>query len=967
MKRILILFFLLANLATMAQRRIGIQDYSTVAALQAETINPSQNDKVYVKALQAVFAWDAASTATHDGVTVIKQTNITTGRFLLVGTSAYQLSGKLDATDTTALLRKTTAAATYQPKGNYGLLGSNNVWSGNNSLSKAIFPQNASWESYNTLDQTTNFSRIGGKWSADTYEIITERAGSNVTDTHIAIGAAIGGINRLTVRANSTPAIFTFNSGSFGGAGFATMTTSLGSGNPIVQNVLSLYPTISQSASAGYRGLFVSPFEQTTGSGAKLPLDVGTNSAANGGGTHTSRFSVASNGEVNFGTLGRMFSDGNWFLGSSAVNDGNKLIVAGSARVQGALVAQALNITTGAGAIIGGGAINPSAVLEAVSTTKGFLPPRMTQTQRNAITSPATGLVVYCTDCTGGKLQAYNGSTWDSMGTSTWSSITGNILSNTDLKKALSDGFVLPEHFGAVADGTTDDVLAIQLAINYARDNGLVLRLSPVSYRITNTLVNQYDGNYKSLKVIGQGSTILCDTKGKKALNLTGGYALTEISNLTLKYTGTNTNADTTTNGLVATNVRCYLENVKVDGFLCDGFQFISTSPNMNSSYWEKLRADNNKRYGFYITGTDDNISVTKGSLYCENNGYSGIYVTDDCMIRDAEFFVYAENNCQLNQSKAGVYLGKIRNSRLTVYSEQTNSAEEIRLGANCTDNQLFSFRNNKDYFGGSNTGYRGNRIYQQDGSRASTPIVLRADYARAGIDGEYVKMDLQGVNINYGSLKGENDGIYLTNSTNKIGVTSDRVKISSTQPIITNGAFYINGDGSSVANYINGDLAFRQVSGNNVYLDLSTANGTHGGFKIRSSNTYTTRFEVKPEGQINLSPLSSPPASQVAGDMWYNSNTGKFQAHEGGTKNILTSYSSGIGGVTLASGVATVTITGLQATDKAFVQLVSTSGTLGTHYKAVCTANTLTITSVNTSGTTVTTDNSTLSYTVIR
>ena len=44
-------------------------------------------------------------------------------------------------------------------------------------------------------------------------------------------------------------------------------------------------------------------------------------------------------------------------------------------------------------------AINPSAALDITSTTKGFLPPRMTLTQMNAIT-PATGLMVYCTDCT---------------------------------------------------------------------------------------------------------------------------------------------------------------------------------------------------------------------------------------------------------------------------------------------------------------------------------------------------------------------------------------------------------------------------------------------------------------------------------------------------------------------------------------------------------------------------------------
>jgi hypothetical protein len=47
------------------------------------------------------------------------------------------------------------------------------------------------------------------------------------------------------------------------------------------------------------------------------------------------------------------------------------------------------------------------------STTKGFLPPRMTTTQKNAIASPAAGLVVY--DSTTNKLQCYNGSTWNDL------------------------------------------------------------------------------------------------------------------------------------------------------------------------------------------------------------------------------------------------------------------------------------------------------------------------------------------------------------------------------------------------------------------------------------------------------------------------------------------------------------------------------------------------------------------------
>jgi hypothetical protein len=51
-----------------------------------------------------------------------------------------------------------------------------------------------------------------------------------------------------------------------------------------------------------------------------------------------------------------------------------------------------------------------SAQVEITSTTKGFLPPRMTTTQKNAIASPATGLVVM--DITTFKLCVYNGTSW---------------------------------------------------------------------------------------------------------------------------------------------------------------------------------------------------------------------------------------------------------------------------------------------------------------------------------------------------------------------------------------------------------------------------------------------------------------------------------------------------------------------------------------------------------------------------
>jgi hypothetical protein len=56
---------------------------------------------------------------------------------------------------------------------------------------------------------------------------------------------------------------------------------------------------------------------------------------------------------------------------------------------------------------------NASAILDITSTTRGFLPPRMTTTQRNAIASPATGLVVY--DTTLNKLAVYTGAAWETI------------------------------------------------------------------------------------------------------------------------------------------------------------------------------------------------------------------------------------------------------------------------------------------------------------------------------------------------------------------------------------------------------------------------------------------------------------------------------------------------------------------------------------------------------------------------
>lgn len=72
-----------------------------------------------------------------------------------------------------------------------------------------------------------------------------------------------------------------------------------------------------------------------------------------------------------------------------------------------------INPPSTAGVSIGGTNPDNSAKLDVSSTTMGFLPPRMTTTQRDAISTPATGLMVYNT--TTNKLNFYNGTTWEEV------------------------------------------------------------------------------------------------------------------------------------------------------------------------------------------------------------------------------------------------------------------------------------------------------------------------------------------------------------------------------------------------------------------------------------------------------------------------------------------------------------------------------------------------------------------------
>ena len=171
----------------------------------------------------------------------------------------------------------------------------------------------------------------------------------------------------------------------------------------------------------GITNLQISNTTAGTSSQAGLRLD----SDASSGTMNIGKYSSTSNAYLSIAARDGYLSNSN-FGDITLQNE----VATGKIKFSAGAASTAQMTLTSVGSLgIGTTSVNESAIVQIDSTTKGFLLPRMTTTQKNAISSPATGLQVY--DTTLNLISSYNGTSWVSGGGGGGMAIGGSITSAT--------------------------------------------------------------------------------------------------------------------------------------------------------------------------------------------------------------------------------------------------------------------------------------------------------------------------------------------------------------------------------------------------------------------------------------------------------------------------------------------------------------------------------------------------------
>ncbi len=207
--------------------------------------------------------------------------------------------------------------------------------------------------------------------------------------------------------------------------------------------------------------------------------------------------------EANNGEAMRISTSRNLLIGTTT-DGGERLQVNGTARVS-----TSAYFSTSSGSVgIGTTSPNASALLDVSSTTKGFLPPRMTSTQRGNISSPAVGLLVYQTDGTEGTYE-YTSGGWRIIN----AAAGGGSGTVTSVSVVSANGFA-----GSVATATTTPAITLSTTITgILKGNGTAISAatagtdyltpSDVAYSVASISTTHSETATKGTKILKADTT----------------------------------------------------------------------------------------------------------------------------------------------------------------------------------------------------------------------------------------------------------------------------------------------------------------------------------------------------------------------------------------------------------------------------------------------------------------------------
>lgn len=307
----------------------------------------------------------------------------------------------------------------------------------------------------------------------------------------------------------------------------------------------------------------------------------------------------------------------------------------------------------------------------------------------------------------------------------------------------------------------------------------------------------------------------------------------------------------------------------------------------------------------------------------------------------------------------------------------------------------------------GDNTYYNGsNQVYRATGTANLIHVVggdIYIQSAASGSAGATATFNTNARFFNNGNTQFGTAGPTYTLSTNTFDFPNNTTKYGLGvgtflfQSYALNNCFIFDNayfDGSNIVTKATGTVGGMQIASGNIYFKIAPSTSAGGSVTgvlkfpltlFGGGNSTFNNTTDNSTAQVQTTSTTQPQTADHYDATHYTTRQTNSSGNEtiipsGGTETIsanltlpvskvltITEGSNGrVGQVALVNGTKAITITGLTTLSRAFLGLAASGGTAGTRYVMACTANTLTITAVDASGATVTTDTSTINYFII-